>query len=189
MKKLFSLLMTVLILALSIASVSISAAEPDATHPIAKAAYGTPVIDGEIDDIWATAEANEIANAFAEGGPDPANPRNGTSATFRALWDERKLYLLAEVTDSTIGDENWELKSLNKGSMWKRNGVSFTFTPDYNRDVTTTQVAPSFWFILNCRAISGEENVDGDGASQLQQRRLRSLPSLRHQTHRYRLSD
>lgn len=165
MKKLLSILLTVLLLALSIASISVSAVEPDTAHPIAKAAYGTPTIDGEIDDIWATAEVNEIAGAFAEGGPDPANPRNGTSATFRALWDNRKLYLLVEVVDSTIGDENWELQSVGAGSLWKRNSVSFAFTPDYNRDVTTTQVAPSFWFLLSCMANGGEEYVAGDGTA------------------------
>lgn len=169
MKKITALCLLSLILCMSIGAFPTSAATPDANHPIAKAAYGTPVIDGEIDDIWATAEVNKIEGAFVEDGPDPANPRNGTEASFRALWDEHYLYILTEVTDSTIGDEAWELTSVGAGSLWQRNSLGYTITPDYNRDVTNGQVAPSMWLILSCRAIGGGEAAAGDGTANFNQ--------------------
>ena len=169
MKKMIAWILVSLMLCLSVAEFSAFAVTPDSQHPIAKAAYGTPTIDGEIDEIWATAEVNEITDAFIEDGPDPANPRNGTAASFRVLWDENYLYLLTEVTDSTIGDEDWELASVGAGSLWKRNSLGYAITPDYNRDQTTTQVAPTMWLILSSRAIGGSDYVEGDGTANFNQ--------------------
>lgn len=59
--------------------------------------FGSPVIDGIIDDIWNEAElvtpqivVNEV---YAQ-------------ATFKALWDDNALYVLAEVKDSNLSVES-----------------------------------------------------------------------------------
>ena len=47
-----------------------------------------------------------ISKTFVTNGPDPDNPTNGTSAVFRALWDEKYLYVFAEVLDADPNPEN-----------------------------------------------------------------------------------
>lgn len=167
MKKTLSLILAALIAAtLCVAAVLPAvAAEPDKNFPLAYAIYGSPVIDGEIDAAWDNAPVNELTKTFVTNGPDPENPTNGTKAQFRAMWDEKYLYLLVEVTDSTVGDEAWELSSVGAGSLWQRNSVGFTVTPDYDRTETTKQVEPSFWLILSSRAIGGGEYVKNDGTA------------------------
>lgn len=57
------------------------------------AAFGSPVIDGKVDPIW------NKARMFR------ARHRSGTTnatATFRAMWDDRALYILASVKDSRL---------------------------------------------------------------------------------------
>ena len=56
-------------------------------------------VDGEIDPAWERAERAEIAHA--KRGDTAASAATDTRGTLRALWDGEKLYLLAEVFDST----------------------------------------------------------------------------------------
>ncbi|AEV68181.1 sugar-binding protein [Acetivibrio clariflavus] len=56
--------------------------------------YGTPEIDGEIDDIWVSAEEAKT-DVWVSG-------TKGSTAKFRTLWDENYLYVLAEVTDRLL---------------------------------------------------------------------------------------
>ncbi len=55
------------------------------------ARWGTPDVDGEAEALWAEAPAYILSGGSA-------------SATVRMLWDDRALYLLAEVTDSALDD-------------------------------------------------------------------------------------
>ncbi len=59
----------------------------------AEATKGTPTIDGEIDDIWASANVLDI-NTYSMG--------NGATGTAKVLWDEDYIYVLAEVTDPVL---------------------------------------------------------------------------------------
>jgi len=59
--------------------------------------YGSPVIDGEIDDIWESTQV--YTSQYVSGNIE-------TSATFRALWDEYALYILAEVKDKNLSAES-----------------------------------------------------------------------------------
>ncbi|AEH51685.1 endo-1,4-beta-xylanase [Pseudothermotoga thermarum] len=73
-----------------------------------KAMYGTPVIDGEIDDIWNKAEELET-DVVVMGSLQNA------SAKFRVLWDEEYLYVLAIVKDPVLNKDNsnaWEQDSI-----------------------------------------------------------------------------
>jgi endo-1,4-beta-xylanase len=72
-----------------------------------EAKKGTPIVDGKIDLIWAS--ANEITTDIVTAGKDPAK------AKVKTLWDENYLYVLAEVSDSNLSDLStnpWEQDSI-----------------------------------------------------------------------------
>jgi endo-1,4-beta-xylanase len=71
------------------------------------AVKGTPSIDGTVDDIWKNAVETE-ANTWVQGSA-------GSTAKIKTLWDERYLYVLADVTDnniSKISANPWEQDSV-----------------------------------------------------------------------------
>jgi len=141
MKKVFAVIIAS-ILALSAFSMLASAEEKLPSEYECVAVYGTPTIDGEVDAIWDNAQLNRVENYFADDGIT-----EHPSYKFRIMYDEFYLYILCEVDDPTMGDLAWEKLSLG-GNLWKRDSVSFTFSPDYNRDITDSQVAPAFWYII-----------------------------------------
>ncbi|HQD71496.1 MAG TPA: sugar-binding protein, partial [Limnochordia bacterium] len=57
--------------------------------------YGSPVIDGEVDEIW---------NKAVVVTPKHITSGMKTTAQFRALWDDHALYFLAEVKDDQLSD-------------------------------------------------------------------------------------
>ncbi len=59
---------------------------------------GTPVIDGNVDDIWSSVEATNT-DVWVSG-------TSGSTAKFKTLWDENNLYVLAEVTDSLLSKKS-----------------------------------------------------------------------------------
>ncbi|WP_309122207.1 endo-1,4-beta-xylanase [Paenibacillus sp.] len=74
---------------------------------IAETGYGTPVVDGELDAAWAHA-SEQATTVWVEG-------TSGSTATFRTLWDERYLYVYAEVADARLSDASanaWEQDSV-----------------------------------------------------------------------------
>ncbi|MDY4898447.1 MAG: sugar-binding protein [Eubacteriales bacterium] len=143
MKRFISLFLTVFV-AMSV-FVTVTYAANDTLAPeehVAKAIYGTPTIDGEADGIWDYAQINYVTNVYQNDEITPPS-----TCQFRVMYDDTYLYFLVEVKDETMGDAEWEALSLG-GNLWKRDGVSLTFSPDNNRDVTNGQVAPAFWFII-----------------------------------------
>ena len=73
----------------------------------AKAVYGTPVIDGEIDDIWKKAPKINIDQYQTAW--------QGATGFGRALWDEENLYVLIEVQDDALDKSHsdpWEQDSI-----------------------------------------------------------------------------
>ena len=60
----------------------------------AKAAFGTPDIDGKIDDVWGNAPVLPIDRYQGAW--------HGASGEARVLWDEENLYVLVEVNDSEL---------------------------------------------------------------------------------------
>lgn len=60
------------------------------------AKYGTPKIDGEIDEVW--------NNAIEIKPPHTNNAAVEASATFKVLWDDNALYVLAHVKDPNMTD-------------------------------------------------------------------------------------
>ena len=70
-------------------------------HPVEKnvirragSAYGTPVIDGEIDEIWNSVPETAI-NRYVMAW-------QGATGTFKSMWDEDNLYVLIDVKDPVI---------------------------------------------------------------------------------------
>ncbi len=119
-----------------------SAAEATSSTMVAKAIYGTPTIDGVADDIWDDAEIHYLNHVYFD---DKVTPPSITR--FRSMWDEDYIYFLVDVKDETMGDKDWEELMLGS-NLWKRDGISFTFAPHYNRTETATVTQPSFWYIL-----------------------------------------
>jgi endo-1,4-beta-xylanase len=68
--------------------------ELDKAPKLSETKYGTPNIDGNIDEIWNS--ANVINTDTAVQGT------NAAKAKVRTLWDENYLYALFEVTDSNL---------------------------------------------------------------------------------------
>lgn len=60
----------------------------------AKAVFGTPDIDGKIDDVWENAPVLQIDRYQGAW--------HGASGEARVLWDEENLYVLVEVNDSEL---------------------------------------------------------------------------------------
>lgn len=70
-------------------------------------AAGAPVIDGQVDAAWASANAVTTDKQIEGEG--------GATANVRTLWRENTLYVLAEVTDPTLdatGSDPWVQDSL-----------------------------------------------------------------------------
>lgn len=59
--------------------------------------YGSPIIDGEIDEIWG--KTSFITPQLYQGNPK-------CKAQFKLLWDERALYILALIYDNFLDDSN-----------------------------------------------------------------------------------
>lgn len=93
---------------------------PEHTTKSIKAVYGTPVIDGQIDDLWAQAEKGDIANAcFAW---------QGATGTVRLAWDENYLYALVEVKDPVLNKDN--------GNAYEQDSVEFFFDPNNCKEMS-----------------------------------------------------
>ncbi|HXC98008.1 MAG TPA: sugar-binding protein, partial [Verrucomicrobiae bacterium] len=70
-----------------------------------------PVIDGSMDDVWNSAHSFKLENVLIES---PSG--NHATAEYRGLWDANNLYLLVDVTDSTLhhdpGLDPWQSDSV-----------------------------------------------------------------------------
>ncbi|MCR4682900.1 MAG: hypothetical protein K5647_06140 [Clostridiales bacterium] len=113
MKKFVSLLLAAI---LALTALSVFAGAVDGTAPAAdvEVAYGTPVIDGTIDAVWANAKVYKYALFDAK---NPSATISEDHGQFRLLWDENYIYLLAEIKDSTIpadsvldNEDNWHTR-------------------------------------------------------------------------------
>lgn len=62
------------------------------------AAFGTPVLDGQIDDIWNQAEVLPIDRML--------QAQETASGTARVLWDRENLYVLFEVTAEVLDNKS-----------------------------------------------------------------------------------
>jgi len=90
----------------------------------ASAAFGTPVIDGEVDAVWnrtATLPVTRYQTAW-----------QGAIGTARALWDDGNLYVLVEVKDAQLDKANanpWEQDSVEI-FVDENNAKTSSYEPD-----------------------------------------------------------
>ena len=73
-----------------------------------------PVVDGEVDDVWADAQVIDIATRSSGTDPDSEEDLSGT---VRILWDAEAIYGLFEVTDDDLQQ--------NSTDTWQDDGVEF----------------------------------------------------------------
>lgn len=81
--------------------------ELSASANLAKAVYGTPVVDGKEDAAWQKAPAFDTAT-WVTG-------KSGATAKVQTMWDQKNLYVLYHVTDSVLNSSNanaWEQDSI-----------------------------------------------------------------------------
>lgn len=105
--------------------------------------FGSPVIDGSVDPIW---------NKVQAVTPKHVSDNIDTSATFKTLWDDRALYILAEVKDKDI--------SLQSGTPYMQDSVEFFL--DENNDKTRQYGVDDIHFRVN---VNNALSVD-DGDAQ-----------------------
>lgn len=98
---------------------------------LATAVYGTPVVDGKIDDIWNNAKAI-TTNTWVTGN-------SGATAKVRTMWDNDNLYVLTEVTDS----------GLNKSSANAYEQDSVEVFIDQNDNKTTSYEKDDYQIRVN----------------------------------------
>lgn len=66
----------------------------------AEAVYGTPVVDGTLDDVWSQAQEYRTEVMIED--------ENGAYCDFRLLWDENHVYVFAKVYDDLISTSSSE---------------------------------------------------------------------------------
>ena len=109
---------------------------------------GTPIIDGEIDEVWETANVL-VAEKWKTGGKEEPGK---VAMQVRTLWDDNYLYVLAEVTDPDLTDmhaEVWQQDSIEvyldednkKTSKYEEFDVQYRI--NFNNFVTTNNVDAS----------------------------------------------
>lgn len=109
----------------------------------AEAVYGTPVIDGTVDEAWDKCTAIET-DKYTMG----VSPAVGKS---RMMWDEKYIYILTEVTDPKLSKEN--------ANAYEQDTVEVFF--DENNGKTTGYEADD----IQCRVNFDNEKTVTDGRS------------------------
>ncbi|MCI7804555.1 MAG: endo-1,4-beta-xylanase [Oscillospiraceae bacterium] len=94
-------------------------------------AENAPVIDGVIDDIWASVESIDV-NKYTMG-------KDGAYGTAKALWDKDNIYVLVEVKDSNL--------SKASANAYEQDTVEIFF--DENNGKTTSYEADDIQIRVN----------------------------------------
>jgi endo-1,4-beta-xylanase len=109
--------------------------------------FATPVIDGEVDDIWANASAQSLVSMG-----DPIDAANA-SVIWKALYDSVNLYVMVDVTDDSLNNDS--------ASTWQDDGVEIYFDGG-NTKLTTALSGDDHQYSLGwtTEEIQGT-NIDG----------------------------
>ena len=127
MKKTLALILASTMLAAMAVSVS---ANPDNSHSIT-AAYGTPVVDGQMDEIWNTAEM-QVQDSFRSGTETDAK------AQIRVMYDENYLYVLEYIPDNTLWTKDLTL------AEWAHDTTEFCLSLS-NSSATSYDASTDCW--------------------------------------------
>ncbi len=114
MKKLSVLFLAVCMVACMVCSVS-------AHDKVTYANWGTPTIDGVMEDLWKNAESIHVADeAITDAGDETA------VADVYSLWDGDFIYFYAVITDPTVDAEL-------KDDAWNQDAIGFMIDYAYHR--------------------------------------------------------
>lgn len=105
--------------------------------------FGSPIIDGELDEVWDRAEVVK---------PNHISSNVQTTATFKALWDDNALYILAEVTDNDL--------SVQSNTPYMQD--SFEIFLDENNDKTQEYGVDDLHFRVNYENSQSIDNGDAE---------------------------
>ncbi len=100
--------------------------------------FGSPVIDGKIDGAWSKAQVVT---------PKVVTQKMTTKATFKALWDDNAIYLLAEVKDKDL--------SVKSGTPYMQDSMEIFL--DENNDKTQEYGLDDLHFRVN---LENSQSVD-----------------------------
>ncbi|WFR58219.1 sugar-binding protein [Anaerocolumna sp. AGMB13025] len=103
--------------------------------------FGSPVIDGNIDEVWK--QAVPVLPVISSGITD-------TTATIKTLWDDRALYILAEIKDSHLSAE--------AGSVYERDSLEIFL--DENNDKTKDFDVDDLQFRVNYKNKQSADHGD-----------------------------
>jgi len=107
------------------------------------ALFGSPVVDGKIDPVWE--KAIPVRHQIVAGETD-------TDAVFRVLWDDRALYVLAEVKDKRL--------SVEADAPYMQDSVEIFL--DEKNDKTVSYGPDDLHFRVNYENVQSIDNGDGD---------------------------
>lgn len=105
--------------------------------------FGTPKIDGSVDEVWSSAVP--VSPAISSGD-------TGTTASFKVLWDDKALYVLAEVKDSNLSAES--------GQVYTRDSIEVFL--DENNDKTKDFGADDVQFRVNYKNAQSADHGELD---------------------------
>ncbi|MBE5959872.1 MAG: hypothetical protein E7256_00560 [Lachnospiraceae bacterium] len=104
--------------------------------------FGSPVIDGEIDEVWDKAVA--VSPLIASANTD-------VSAVFKVLWDDNAIYILAKVKDSNL--------SVQSGDAYQQDSIEIFM--DENDDKTKDYGSDDLHFRVNYENMQTVDKGDG----------------------------
>ena len=116
-KKLCTFLLALTFGVVTFFPVGVFANSPD-MYKTTEAAYGTPVIDGKIDEVWNKTNYNIIENCRTTGATE-------YKGWFKVLWDNDRIYVLSRIYDRK--PENVA------GYAWYNDSVDVYIDENYNR--------------------------------------------------------
>ncbi|MBP5256186.1 MAG: hypothetical protein J6Z80_03925, partial [Clostridia bacterium] len=107
------------------------------------AGYGTPrAIDGILDEGWDGTEVNKNECTFMD-----KNQATDIAVNWRVMYDNVYLYYFVEVTDSTLGDKDFEFEAW--GNYYLKNSIHMMFDLGYERETWYDENA--FYIDVSCQ--------------------------------------
>jgi hypothetical protein len=99
-----------------------------------------PIIDGDIDDIWATVSKQHMKNDIGEW---PHSDARDISGYFQALYDSDYLYVLIDVNDSELRQDNPPAEG------WRDDSAEFFFDGNNSKGAQGAIDADDFQYRFN----------------------------------------
>ena len=126
MKKLFSLFLVISMLAALLVPFTVSAATNGKLWAYAPKADTAPTIDGEMDDVWASAPEYVLTNKHAASNESlDASKKDTSRISFRALHEDGMVYFLVEIVDDYLANNK-------DGTHWKNDSLMLFVSEDNN---------------------------------------------------------